>query len=230
MQTQRSIQRIPSQPCLTRRRPTRGEAIRGVVVDGLTLEDCRTELGPPDELRPIIEQCEITRLTLKRSSLIGAIVRDVTVNGIRADAISGFFTANEFERVTIMGNVGQLVIRARPSYEPLEEPYTNALASIDASSPEWSLDIAQARGKISIRGYAADRVRIDPETQAVVRRADVVDGRWQALVAGTLVTPQIELALGMGWPDVVLVADRSTDRLDADMAALARLRAEGIIS
>jgi len=211
------------------RRLARGEAIRGVTLDGLTLDDCRTELGPPDELRPVIEQCEITRLRLKRSRLIGAIVRDVTVNGIRGDMDSRFFTANEFERVKIIGDVGELIIRAVPSYQPLEEPYRNALTSIDASSTDWSLDITEARGKVSIRGYAADRVRIDPETQAVVRRVDLIDGRWRTLVEGTLFTVQIDHALDMGWPDLILVADRSTHRFDADMAALGRLRAEGII-
>ncbi|MBB3159311.1 hypothetical protein FHS07_003029 [Microbacterium proteolyticum] len=214
---------------LSGRRLARGEAVRGVILDGLVLDDCGTVLGPPDELRPVIEQCEITRLRLRRSFLIGAVVRDVTVNGIRGDMDSRFFIANEFERVKITGDVGVLVIGAASSYQPLKESYRNALTSIDASSPEWSLDIAEARGAVDIRGYAADRVRIDPETQAVVRRADLTDGRWRALVEGTLFTVQIDHALDMGWSDLILVADRSTHRFDADMAALGRLRAEGII-
>lgn len=199
-------------------------------IDGLSLENCRTEQGLPDDQRPVIEQCSFRRVTVKRSRLIGAVLRDVTIDGIRGDMDSRFLTANEFERVTIRGKVGDLVIGTLPSHLPFEEPYRRVLAEADSSSSEWSLDVSGALGKVSIRGYSAARIRIDPETQAVVRRVDLLDGRWRPLVEGTLFTVQIDLALRMGWPDVVLVADRATRRFGADMKALARLRAEGVVS
>ncbi|WEK12640.1 MAG: hypothetical protein P0Y48_09160 [Candidatus Microbacterium phytovorans] len=79
----------------------------------------------PDDQRPVIEQCSFRRVTVKRSRLIGAVLRDVTIDGIRGDMDSRFLTANEFERVTIKGKVGDLVIGTLPSYLPFEEPYSD---------------------------------------------------------------------------------------------------------
>lgn len=206
----------------------RGEVVRGETITRLTIDNCRTEQGPPDEFRPLVEDCSITQLSLKRSSLTGSVIRDVTINGIQADRVSQFVRAVEYERVTIKGKVTGLVLSSHHSDMDRRQAYENALRAAGNSS-EWSLDISEAIGAVEIRGYASSRVRIDPESQAVVHRADLLDGRWRPILKGSLFSVQVDLMLQAGWPDLVLVANRSSPELKAELRALSNLRTEGII-
>jgi len=206
----------------------RGEEVRGLTIDGLHLDDCHTELGPPDELRPIISDCAIRNLRLTGSTLQGCMLRDLTIDGVKGDSGSRFFFGNYFERVVLKGRVQELTIGNRPPYPPLADAYVGAIRSAEAASDEWSLDISQVVGPVGLRGYSADRLRLDPDTQLILRRADLADHRWKPLVAGTTFTVVIEQALENDWPDIVLTADKSSRQLEKELAALQLLRAEEV--
>jgi hypothetical protein len=206
----------------------RGERVRDRSASRVLLDDCWTEQGAPDEFRPCIERVTVDGLSLKRSSLGGAVLRDVTVRGLRTDSSSAFLQANEYERVTFTGHIPSLVISARLSYPPLADAYRAALTKAD-NGDSWSIDISQAIGAIEVRGYSADRLRLHPDRHGVVRRRTLEEHGWtDADVTDSSFAVDIRLMLEGGWNDAILVADPTNPRHEQMMTALRQLKDLGI--
>lgn len=206
----------------------RGHAVRDVAADRLTLDACWTEQGPADDARPVIERVGIQALTVKRSSMIGAVLRDVTIDGLRGDSFSVFLHANEYTRVTLRGKISTLVIGARHIDPALQPTFQAALGEAEERA-EWTLDVSEAIGAVEIRGYRADRLRLNPERHGVVRRSTVSRLGWTAddiRQSGFAVA--ITLMLDGGWDDAILVANPLDRRYHEKLEALHRLKSEGI--
>ena len=213
---------------LTSRELARGHAVRDVVATRLTLDACWTEQGPADDARPVIERVSVQALTLKRSSMIGAVLRDVTIDGLRGDSFSVFLHANEYNRVTLRGRIPTLVIGARHVDPVLQTSFQAALREAEERA-EWTLDISDAIGAVEIRGYRADRLRLNPERHGVVRRSTVERIGWtEAEIGQSGFAVTITLMLEGGWDDAILVADPLSRRYDQELEALHRLKSEGI--
>jgi hypothetical protein len=215
---------------ITSRQFRRGEVIEDVSASGVALDDCWTEQGPADGERPTVERVKVSGLTLSRSSVIGAILRDVTIDGLRSDSFSVFLHANEFEHVTFRGQIPTLVIGARHSNPTWGESFRDALIAAE-SRVDWTIDISDAMGAVEVRGYSADRLRLNPERHGVVRRATLADRGWtDGDIAASGFAVDLRLMLEGGWDDAVLVADPLSKRYDRALAALNRLKDDGIAS
>lgn len=213
---------------LASRMLARGHAVRDVAADRLTIDACWTEQGPADGARPVIERVDVQRLTLKRSSMIGAVLRDVTIDGLRGDSFSVFLHANEYTRVTLRGRIPSLVIGAS-HVDPALQPSFHATLREAEERAEWSLDISDAIGAVEIRGYRADRLRLNPERHGVVRRSTVNRLGWTTDdIRQSEFAVEITLMLEGGWDDAILIANPLSRRYDQKLEALHRLKSEGI--
>jgi len=206
----------------------RGHAVRDVAASRLTLDACWTEQGPADGARPVIERVGVQALTVKRSSMIGAILRDVTIDGLRGDSFSVFLDANEYTRVTLRGKIPTLVIGAG-HIDPALQPSFQAAIREAEERAEWTLDISEAIGAVEIRGYRADRLRLNTDRHGVVRRSTVNRLGWtEDDVRQSGFAVAIKLMLDGGWDDAILVANPLDRRYDQKLEALHRLKGEGI--
>ena len=206
----------------------RGRITGGIVASAVHIDDCWSAWGPPDDERPLLHDLTLTDLRLTRVALGGAVLRDVTVDGLRRDGQSMFFFGNQFEHVTLRGRVGTVILNPEHSSVEYEQAYRSAIRAAERLV-DWTLDISEAVGKIEIRGYAADRIRRNADTQVVVRRTNLLDGRWRSVdLEGTTFGIGLDLMVQAGSLDTVLVADTTRRNSRTQLAVLQRLRDEGI--
>ncbi len=205
-----------------------GERVTDLTIAGLRLEACSTEVVPFGHERPRLERVHLKRLRAHGCALRGAVLTDVVVEGIRHDAESGFVNACELTRVTVRGAVGTLVVQMRAGHG---DPWLDHLQAVDraAGPDDWALDISEAVGAVTVRGYAARRVRRDPARQAVMTLEQALAGRWQEVdLRGTAFDVLVEELLDHGWSDVILNANPADARRhDAQLRAIEALRAVG---
>lgn len=212
---------------IERQRLERGSVQDGLVLERALIADCISEFGAPDAHRPVISNSRFTGTTVLNSSLIGAVLRNVTIDGVKNDSFSGFLRANEFEQVTLKGRLGTLVISTYHNDRNLTAPYIERLREADNSSG-WSLDIRDAMGNVEIRGYNVDRVRLDPSRQGIVRREALRDRDLSTLDFGrSAFGIQIQMMLERGWDGTVLCPNYNK-RPNDDLQVLTRLRDEGV--
>jgi hypothetical protein len=202
-----------------------------LVIDGITAKGVRLlgfATSPVDLDRRIrIRRSHFTRLYARNCVFGWAVLEDVTVDGFPHDANSGFFNSCEFHRVTLKGNVGTLQIQLSAP-DRWRRTYEEHLKQVEATAPDWGLDISEAEGEIAIRGYAARRIRRDPSRQAVVTFEQALAGRWREVdLEGTLFKYGFEDLLNHGWQDTVLSANPRHTRYTAQMRAIAELRDAG---
>ena len=97
---------------------------------------------------------------------------------------------------------------------------------------DWALDISEAHftGVEFSSGIPADLVRRDPETQVILRRSSVVDGRWRDQIKNSLAVIWIEDFMKAGFDDTILVAGRRNRLFANEMAAIDSLRDAGLVS
>jgi hypothetical protein len=205
-----------------------GERVADLTADGLRLEACSTESVPYGHARPRLERLRLSRLRVRGSALRGAILTDVVVDGVEHDLESGFVNACELSRVTVRGAVGTLVVQMRAGHG---DPWLEHLQEVDraAGPDDWALDISEAVGAVTVRGYAARRVRRDPARQAVMTLEQALAGRWRQVdLRGTVFDVLVEELLDHGWGDVILNANPADGRrYGAQLRAIEALRAVG---
>lgn len=81
---------------------------------------------------------------------------------------------------------------------------------------------------LELRGLPARLVRRDPQTQVVIRRSRVLDGRWKSLPIGARHESAIRWLLQTEVEDVVLIAPTHSRTFDEELAARRLLQREGI--
>ncbi len=139
------------------------------------------------------------------------------------------FDALELEHVILRGRVTTVILNPRHPSPEYEAEYLNVIRAHEASV-DWTLDISEAVGKVTLRGHNAELVRRNPATQALVRQENVSDGKWRALDMGV---SEFEITLNMlserGWANTILCADETRkDIFESQLRVLDALRAEGI--
>lgn len=207
-----------------------GARLCDVRVERITLDGCSVARVAEAEARPTISRVHVTDLELQSSTLSGAVFEDVTVDGLRASHGSGFLFGCELRRVTLRGRVRGLVL-ATDLDDP--DPATEALYTRwyqeRLADPEWMLDLTQATGDITIRGYPARFVRRNPELHAVVTAEAVADGAWRSVEPGrSALRVALHELVRSGWEDVILVADPHGAHADDDLRYIRDLRDLGV--
>ncbi|MFT2752729.1 hypothetical protein [Clavibacter sp. Sh2088] len=195
-----------------------------------TFRQCHTRRSADLALRPRLERLTFTDVKLEWSPTKASIITDVAVHGLRKDDSSMFFTGCTYDRVTFTGDCGSTILE--PSLllgGELSRIYRAAVLEHDRTSPHYSIDISRARGDFEVRGYRASRMILNPELHAVVRLEDVI-GRDITWLRGEQTTFDISIATLMerGDEDALLCAYPESKYFDAQLAAIARLRADGI--
>jgi hypothetical protein len=178
-------------------------------------------------LRPRLERLTFTDAKLEWSPAKASVLTDIRVHN-RKDEKSMFFTGCTYDRVVFSGDCGTTI------FEPslliggdLNEIYRDATLQHDRESRAFSLDISNARGNFEVRGYRASRMIINPELHAIVRLEDLL-GRDVSWLMGTAFDIALRDMLERGNEDALLCAYPKSKYFDAQLAAIARLRAEGI--
>ncbi|MCE0456317.1 MULTISPECIES: hypothetical protein [Curtobacterium] len=181
-------------------------------------------------LRPRLERLTFTDVKLEWSPADASVLTDIRVHNIRKDDSSMFFTGCTYDRVAFSGDCGTTIFD--PSLligGDLNEIYREATLQHDRDSRVFSIDISDARGNFEVRGYRAARMIINPELHAIVRRDDVLgrDVSWLDADYSSFAFP-IKRVLERGGEDALLCAYPKSKYFDAQLAAIARLRADGI--
>lgn len=181
-------------------------------------------------LRPRLERLNFTDVKLEWSPAKASVLTDVRVHNLRKDDKSMFFPGCTYDRVVFTGDCGTTI------FEPslmiggeLNETYRQATLSHDRDSLDFSIDISNALGAFEVRGYRASRMIINPDLHSIVRREDVFGRDIAWLDADD--SPfgiSIKRMLESGNEDALLCAYPKSKYFDAQLAAIARLRAEGI--
>lgn len=207
-----------------------GHELADVTGRRVTLENCVAARATQRHERPRISRVQVTDLELQSSSLNGAVLEDVTVDGLRCPHGSGFLFGCELRRVTLRGRVRGLILN--PTLDD-PDPATTALYAQwqreRLQDPEWMLDLTDATGDITIRGYPSRFIRRNPELQAVVTAEAAHALDWRAVDPGrsSLKIALQELVVS-DWEDVTLIADIHGARASDDLRYIQQLRALGI--
>lgn len=173
----------------------------------------------------------------KGCSLLGTIVEDVLVDGLRTHGLIQLWGC-VFKHMTLKGRIDRMmfspaiVIGPETAAERAQQKAFDEANAAYYRNIDWALDISQAEfQECDIRGVPARLIRRDPETQVVVTRQKALEGRWRQLDLGN--TPWkvgIEFLL-LDRPDdidVVLVAGKRDRHFGELLAGLQLLRKAGV--
>ncbi|HET6880259.1 MAG TPA: hypothetical protein VFI31_08895 [Pirellulales bacterium] len=159
-----------------------------------------------------------------------AIVEDVLIRNLTStDTL--FTRGMIFKHVTLSGRMGELVIL--PLYEgddgPKEGVNTINRANHDYYREiDWAIDISNLECiECDIRCIPARLVRRDIETQAVVTRAGLADGRWRELKKNSW-KHHLSAMVREEADDCVLIAGKKAKDFRDQLAGIRELRSAGI--
>lgn len=227
---QKNARRNPPRTIYRDRRLAPGGELADVTGRRLTLENCVASRARQGDERPRISRVHVTDLEVHSSTLSGAVLQDVTIDGLHCSESSGFLFGCELRRVTLRGRMRGLILNT-----VLDDPDPATTARYAQwqrerlRDPEWMLDIVHATGDITIRGYPSRFIRRNPELQAVVTAEAAHALDWQSVDPGrsSLGVALHELARS-DWEDVTLVADTHSTHVSDDLRYIQELRALGV--
>jgi hypothetical protein len=183
--------------------------------------------------RSTVRNVELINCETYGSMLFGAVVEDVSVDGLETHG--GFDTwATVFKHVVLKGRVGRS--KLHPLFDPTkpDSPVEQAFREANVAyyaQVDWALDLSQGEfEEADIRGIPARLIRRDPATQVVVTREKAVEGRWKNLdLSKTYWQTSLAFLLSRKDPDVVLVAPKADRRHYRDLLdGLKMLRDAGV--
>ena len=216
------------------RRPAR--LIQGFEVDRCYFHDCTLSMTRYLELRTTVRNVCMNRCEVEHCGVWSAIFEDCVVDGLKTWGHLKIWGA-VFKHVTLRGKIGSIGIDHPYPPEAMDEP-PDADQPISRANEEyykdvdWALDISQAEFKdLDLRSVPARLVRRDPETQVVVKREKLLDGRWKELVSlleGTWWPTSLDWLLAREDEDVVLVAPKRDRKFPLLLEGLKLLRQAGI--
>ncbi|MFF2277300.1 hypothetical protein [Agromyces sp. NPDC058126] len=227
---ERRRRRIPPRTVVRGIRLDPGGELADVSAQRITLVDCSVARASTAEERPRIARVHVTDLELSPASVNGAVLEDVVIDGIASTVNSSFVFGCELRRVTLRGRIEHLILNATISdLDPETNRRYAAWHRARLDDPEWMLDLREATGDITIRGYPSRFIRRNPELHVVVTAESAAGSDWESIDAGrsALVVGLDEL-IQYGWEDVTLIVDPHGRRADADFRYVRELRARGI--
>jgi hypothetical protein len=210
-----------------------------------TVERChwpprhRATADPAD--RPVVRHVKVVRCHATYSHLSPIVAEDCEIDTVwfhNGKWGPTRIVGSAFRHVVIKGKVtGSIVFTPSPRVDGLRagrdvtnDPYVVANRKF-YEGVDWALDIREA-SFTSVEfssGIPAGLIRRDPETQVVLRRASVADGRWRNQIHDVLATIWIEDFLTAGFPDTILVAGKRGKSFANEMAAISQLREAGLV-
>jgi len=159
------------------------------------------------------------------------ILEDVVIDGLRTAQLLQVW-GPALKHVAIRGRIGRLMISDLhdPSASPEDKRAFKAANAAYYKTVDWAIDISDAEfEEADFRGVPGELVRRDSRDQALVRRNDLLDGRWRSVdLTGTWFGTALELMLDRNWESYVLVAPRRDKAYGILVKAIGRLRDAGV--
>jgi len=209
----------------------------GSVFSDLCFVKCRFErcvlsntIDP--RLRSVVKNVEVVDCHFDGHFIGPAIVEDALIENLSAP--QGVQTSGAvFKHVILRGRFGRVIIG--PLYPGIYDTDSTVKAMNQANERyydgvDWALDIRDAEFTDGdIRNIRTKLIRRDPTTQAVVRRENVVDGRWMSLDLddthwGTCISDLLE----SGEAEALLLASKRANNFRDLVKGIELLRSEGI--
>jgi hypothetical protein len=224
------VSRAPARVAISGQWLHAGQSVSNVTAARVTLRDCHVDRAERAVDRPRISRVHLSGLELWSTTMNGAVLEDVTIDGLRAQVRHSFVFGCELRRVILRGRIQTLVLNsALPDLERETEARYAQWHSERLSDPEWMLDISEAVGDIEIRGYPSRFLRLNPELHGVVTADAAAASDWRSIDSGR---SALRVTLGqlesLGWEDATLIVDPKGKYAVDDFAYLAALRARGI--
>jgi len=187
-------------------------------------------------LRSVIRRVRAIDCRVAASFITSAIIEDSEVDGLFTghDPSSVLIVFGAvFNRVILRGNIGRILLNSRAGGASFTERQQSAF---DAANDEyyerveWALDIREANFlSCDLRSVPARLVRRDPETQVVVTREKLLNGKWRELdISATYWPDAIELFLRSNREDIVLIAPKQDPEFRELLKGLQLLRKAGV--
>jgi len=207
------------------------KVLGGAVIRGCTFFACdfgATATTPAKRRK--VKNVEVINCKTTNSTGIGsAIIEDVDIENLETSGPL-FAWGAVYKHVRFRGRCGSFVLSSLPPNahtQRTEAAFKRANAAF-YRGVDWALDISEAEFRdIDIRGVPADLIRRDPETQVVVRRANVerLQAKWRSLdLAGTPWAAMLDNVLAWGLEDTVFVAPKRQKHFRRWLAGLKLLR------
>jgi hypothetical protein len=159
------------------------------------------------------------------------VVEDTVITGLRTRGLLQIW-GPVLKHVRLKGRLGRLMISDvhDPSASPSSREAFRADNRDRYADIDWAIDISEAEfEEADLRGVPGGLVRRDPETQVLVRRAALLDGRWRRVpLEDTWWGVALETLLLDGRESEVLVAPRRHPKFPKLRDGLDRLRDAGI--
>ncbi|WP_147441644.1 hypothetical protein [Mycetocola lacteus] len=207
-----------------------GTVLSDLTASHFTLENCRSDRSTDASRRPRLLRATLGDVELRRSSINGAVLEDVVIDGLTCGRDDGFVFGVEFTRVTLRGRIQGLVANTKLSAgDPEIDAAYEGFRRARFADPEWMLDITEATGSFSLRGFPSRFIRYNPALHAVVSAEATANGAWESIDrGGSALWVSISELAHYEAEDVVLVADSHGPRARADLEYIRRLRDAGI--
>jgi hypothetical protein len=184
-------------------------------------------------LRSTVQNIQLVNCEQRGCSLACAIVQDVLVDGFKTNGLFQIWGA-AFRHLTIRGKIGRLMISSAVSpgraTDGQQRMYDIANEEF-YSSVDWAIDITQAEfEECDLRSrIPVGLIRRDPETQIVITRSRVLDGKWRELdLSKTHWGVSIENLLRDGCEARIFIAPKRSKNFDNLLIGLQMLRSAGI--
>jgi hypothetical protein len=177
----------------------------------------------------------IIKCESQKFSIGPALLEDIYVENFRGDLVTIWGAL--FRHVTIKGRCDKLMIHGITGQGDIDAggvgvlPY-RVLCDEFYASVDWALDIRDAEFddfSIRTRGVPAHLIRRDPETQAILRREALIEGKWRELGLSAFSQLTIKEMIAGGQATDVLVAPKRDKKLCAHMLEdIRKLRESGM--
>jgi hypothetical protein len=186
---------------------------------------------PDYSRRATAEGISIINCDMRNATIGPALFRNIVVENLKSDSMILFSPV--YEHVTLRGRFGRWMIHGAVQPGP---PYWMPPAYWESclrfyKNVDWALDISQAEfADFSFRtgGVPTHLVKRDPETQVVVRREQVIEGRWRRLGLAGYTEVGLKLLLEDQATETVLVVPKRMKDAKRLVEDLRTLQAAGI--
>lgn len=206
-------------------------------LDQCTFDGCFLPFRSRSEEWNHVRNVVIRDATQINCSLDGTVIEDVTLHNLKRMGDAPLFLWGcALRRVTVSGKISGLKINRSVSVgapeRALEQQEWDRLVRQHYEATDWALDISKASfgGGVSFEALPGDKVRRDPETQILVRRATLGEADWESLDYGrSAIDTQLSWFLrGSQFDSIVLAARMASKSAKQDLAVLKALRDAGI--
>lgn len=212
--------------------------VGGITINNCAFRDCNIGFGFS---RAFKRKITVKNVAVRKTKITGCTVGSVALENIEIEDVSGELTVwgSVLKHVKLKGKFDSWMLHGIADVDMLGSPSkaSEYLSRSDQyyASCDWALDISEAEFfdfSIRTRGVPVDLLRLDPETQVIVRAPRIRDGNWIGLVKKNgYVDIGFKLWVNEGqMGDLVVVAPKRNPLVFQEvMTDIKCLRAAGII-